>query len=66
MAYKEVKGMGIREIFRRWQSIQTISEISRGMGMGIDRKTVRKYLAGFKIRGITRESIFEKPYSWKN
>lgn len=59
MAYKEVQGMEIREIFRRWQSSQTISEISRGMG--IDRKTVRKYLAGFKIRGITQETIFEDP-----
>lgn len=57
MAYREVKKVEIKEILRRWQSHQTISEISREVG--IDRKTVRKYVTGFKKRGITPESKIE-------
>jgi transposase len=59
MAYKEVKKMEIREILRRWQSHQTLSEISREIG--IDRKTVRKYITEFKIRGITQGTKIEDP-----
>jgi len=43
MAYKEVTIMDISEIIRRRQDGQNIAQISRALG--IDRKTVRKYIS---------------------
>lgn len=41
--------MDIKEIIRRWQDKQKISEISRSTG--IDRKTIRKYISRYKVFG---------------
>lgn len=57
MAYREVRKVEIKEILRRWQSMQKISEKSRELGL--DRKTVRKYVSGFKARGITQGTKLE-------
>ena len=55
MAYNQVTKMEIKEILRRWQSKQSISEISRELE--IDRKTVRKYIIGLTLRGIKQDTI---------
>ena len=57
MAYKRINKMDLKEIIRRWQNKQSISEISRSMSL--DRKTVRKYILQIKLRGITQEGIIE-------
>ena len=59
MSYKRINKMELREIVRRWQNKQSISEISRTMGY--DRKTVRKYLKQIQSEGITQdEKISER------
>lgn len=50
MAYKEIRIMDLREIIRRFQSGQNISQISDSLGR--DRKTIRKYLSALAGRGI--------------
>jgi len=42
MAYKRITFMDVSEIIRRWRDGQTVTEIARALGL--DRKTVRKYL----------------------
>jgi hypothetical protein len=55
MAYKEVLAMELREIIRRYQSGQNISQISESIGR--DRKTIRKYLKHLEGCGIKPEEL---------
>lgn len=48
MAYKEIKIMDISEIIRRRQDGQKITQISGALGL--DRKTVRKYISKVKAK----------------
>jgi DNA-binding IclR family transcriptional regulator len=50
MGYKRIIIMDILEISRRYFSGESINSISRQSGL--DRKTVRKYLAKVKAQGI--------------
>lgn len=55
MAYKEVLPMDLREIIRRFQSGQNISQISESLGR--DRKTIRKYLKHLEDCGIKPDEV---------
>jgi transposase len=51
MAYKRIIFMDIYEIIRRWHDEQSISHIA--LALNYDRKTVRKYIAIAKARGLS-------------
>lgn len=57
MAYKKITRMDIMELFRQWQAQRKGKHIAESMG--IDRKTVRKYLNKFKAKGLTLETSIE-------
>ena len=48
MAFRELTMIDAREVLRRWQAGQKLREIARGTGL--DRKTVRRYLAAAAAR----------------
>lgn len=50
LAYNEVRTMEIRELIRRYQSGQSISQISKATGR--DRKTIRKYFNLLETTGV--------------
>jgi len=54
MAFKRITTMEIYEIIRRWHHHQSIRSISKAMG--IDRKTVRKFINHIKDKDITLDS----------
>lgn len=51
MAYKRITVMDIYEIIRRWHDQQSTSHIA--IALNNDRKTVRKYIAVAKARGLS-------------
>ena len=51
MAYREVHGVEIREIIRRWQEGLSQHRIARGMGLS--RQTVRRYTDAAEAAGLT-------------
>ncbi len=53
MAYKKITFMDVRELFRQWQAQRKGKHIAELMGL--DRKTVRKYLNKFKDQGLTQD-----------
>ena len=50
MAYKEVLRVEIQEVIRRWQAGGSQRQI--GVGTGLSRVTVRKYLAAAMAAGL--------------
>ncbi len=52
MAYKKITLMDVWELFRQWQAQRKVKQIAESMGL--DRKTVRKYLNEFKAKGLTQ------------
>ena len=59
MSYKRIYAMDIKEIIRRWEDKQKISEISRTTG--IDRKTIRKYINRYKVFGTSQPEHIDAP-----
>ena len=55
MAYRELTMLDVREVLRRWQSQHSIKSIARESG--IDRKTVRRYLAAAEALGIALDAV---------
>ena len=51
MAYREVHGVEIQEIIRRWQEGLSQRRIARGMGLS--RQTVRRYIDAAEAAGLT-------------
>ena len=64
MAYKEVLGVEIQEVIRRWQTGNSQRQIAEGTGLS--RAAVRKYLAAAKGEGITQDgpAPSEEQLSW--
>ena len=50
MSYRAMNKRDLWEIYRRWQSRQTLSQIAGNEGR--DRKTVRQYLRRFAAAGL--------------
>ena len=53
MAFREVSVVEIREILRRWQRGQGLRTVAAGVG--VDRKTVRRYVESAKKHGFSRD-----------
>lgn len=53
MGYREVLVVEVREVLRRWGQGRGLRGISRSIGL--DRKTVRRYVAAAVEAGLTRE-----------
>ena len=51
MAYREVHGVEIQEIIRRWQ--EGLSQRRIASGMGLSRQTVRRYIDAAEAAGLT-------------
>ena len=51
MAYREVHGVEIQEIIRRWQA--GLSQRRIASGMGLSRQTVRRYIDAAEAAGLT-------------
>ena len=52
MAFREVTVVQIREALRRWMRGQGERTIARGVG--VDRKTARRYIAAAIVLGVDR------------
>lgn len=55
MAYRELTMLDVRELLRRWQSRHGIKAIAREAG--IDRKTIRRYIAAAEALGIALDAV---------
>ena len=51
MAYREVQGVEIQEIIRRWQA--GLSQRRIASGTGLSRVTVRRYVEAAEAAGLT-------------
>ncbi|HET6334020.1 MAG TPA: IS21 family transposase [Polyangiales bacterium] len=47
----------IREVIRRWQAQQSLREVARETGL--DRKTVRRYVAALEEQGVARDAVLD-------
>jgi transposase len=57
MAYREVTMLEIKEVLRQWLAGVPIKEIARRLG--VDRKTVRRYLAAARQQGLAQDQPLE-------
>lgn len=53
MSFREMTMIEIREVIRRWQARQGLRETARDVGL--DRKTVRRYVTALEELGATRD-----------
>jgi len=53
MARRDIPMNEVMEVLYQWHKGRKIAQISQSLG--VDRKTVRKYLGAIKSLGITRE-----------
>lgn len=63
MARRSFSVIDVVEIFRHWQAERSRSEIARALGL--DRKTVRKYVAKAEAAGLTPGAPLLSPEEWR-
>ena len=53
MAFREVRLFEVREVLRLWAAGESLRGTERPAGM--DRRTIRRYVAAAEAAGLTRE-----------
>ncbi len=53
MAFREVRVFEVREVLRLWLAGETLRGVERLAG--VDRKTIRRYVAAAEVAGVSRE-----------